>query len=65
MAQLIGTFGLYNYVEIEEDWESVKGKIKDMKSSTGEDDGHPFVVNQVATENDLLVHLKGTNCKRW
>ena len=65
MAQLVGTFGLHNNVEIDQDWEEVKDKIKDMKSSTGPDDEHPFVINQVGLENDLLVHLKEDNCHRW
>ena len=65
MAQLVGTFGLHNDVEVEQDWETVKDKIKDMKSSTGTDDEHPFVINQVNLQNDLLVHLKARNCKRW
>lgn len=65
MAQLVGTFGLHNDIEEEEDWESVKDQIKDMKSSTGIDDEHPFIINQVNVEDDFHVHLKADNCKRW
>ena len=65
MAQLLGTFGLHNSVDKEQDWEEVKDMIKDMKSSSGADDKHPFVVNQVGLENDLLLHLKEDNCHRW
>ena len=46
MAQLVGTFGMQNNVEKEQDWESVKNKIKDMKSSKdNSDDEHPFIIN--------------------
>ena len=65
MAQLVGTFGLHNSVDEEQDWEEVKDMIRDMKSSTGPDDEHPFVINEVSLENDHLVHLKEKNCHRW
>ena len=59
MANLVGMFGLHNDADKDEDWEQVKTKI------TGLGEEHPFKINQVSTEQDLLVHLKENNCLRW
>ena len=59
MANLVGTFGLHNDVTVDESWEDVKDLITNMG------DKHPFKINQVRTEDDMLVHLKETNCLRW
>ena len=59
MANLVGTFGLHNDVTVDESWDDVKDLITNMG------DKHPFKINQVRTEDDMLVHLKETNCLRW
>lgn len=57
MAQLAGTFGLLKNTEVEQDWDGVKDLIAEMKTT--------FVVNQVAPQNDFLVHLHGKNCEKY
>ena len=59
MANLIGMFGLHNDADLDEDWEQVKAKITNLGKE------HPFVINQVSLEQDMLVYLKDDNCLRW
>ena len=65
MAQLAGVYGLSDDIASDDGWEEVKDKIKSLKSLENPDRDNPFVVNEVSTSEDLLVHLKATNCKRW
>ena len=62
MAQLTGMYGLSDDIASEDGWEEVKDKIKGLKSLETPDSENPFVVNEVSTSDDILVHLKGTNC---
>ena len=56
-AQLVGTFGLNGNSSEEFEWNEVKDLINNMADK--------YTVNQIASEDDFLLHLREENCPRF